>query len=63
MDDAALAIGGDLAEHAFYLHADLRIFWIADDLGRHLGAFIELDDGKHIRPGEENWSGAVWMIV
>ncbi len=50
MDDAALAIGGDPAEDALDPHPDLCFAGVADDLGGHLGAFIELDDGEHIRP-------------
>ena len=49
MDDTALAIGGDPAEYAFDPHADLCFAGVADNLGSHLGAFIEFDDGKHIR--------------
>ena len=49
MDDTALAIGGDPAEGAFDPHADLCITWVADNLGGHLGTFIEFDDGEYIR--------------
>src|SRR5512138_2522707 len=51
VDDAALAIGGDLTEGAPDPHPDLRLFRVADDLARHLGALVEFDDGKHIWPG------------
>ena len=45
MDDAALAIGGDPAEDAFHLHADLRLGRVHHDLR----TLIELDDCKHVR--------------
>jgi hypothetical protein len=50
VNDTALAIGGDPAEYAFDPHPDLCFAWVADNLGGHLGAFIELDDGEHIWP-------------
>ena len=34
VDDAALAIGGDLAEHTLDLHPDLRLCRVHDDLRR-----------------------------
>ena len=48
MDDPALAIGDDLAEHAFYLHPDLRLGRIADDLRRDLRTFVKLHNRKHV---------------
>ena len=48
MNDTTLAIGGDPAEDAFDPHADLCFARVADNLGGHLGAFIKLDDGKHV---------------
>ena len=50
MNDTALAIGGDPAEDAFNPHANLCFAGVADNLGGHLGAFIELDDGKYVWP-------------
>lgn len=49
VDNPAVAVSPDLAEDAFYPHPDLYLFWIADDLGRHLGAFVKLDDRKDKR--------------
>jgi len=50
VNDTALAIGGDPAKDAFNPHADLCFARVADNLGSHLGAFIEPDDGKHVWP-------------
>ena len=42
MDDAALAIGGDLAENTLHFHSDLRLLGIAYDLRRDLRPLIRL---------------------
>ena len=63
VNDTALAIGGDPAEYAPDPHANLCFAGVADNLGGHLGAFIELDDSKYVWSWEANWSGAVWIIV
>jgi len=49
VDDAAVAIGDDLAEDAFHLHADLHLCRVHHDLGRDLRALVELYNRKHVR--------------
>jgi len=49
VDDSALAIGGDLAEHALDLHPDLRLCRVHDNLRRDLRAFVEFHDREHVR--------------
>src|SRR5208337_3869213 len=48
VDDPALAIGRDLAEHTLDLHADLRLCRVHHDLRRDLRAFVELHDREHV---------------
>jgi len=48
VDNPALAIGGDLAEHALDLHPDLRLCRVHDDLRCDLRAFVKLHNREHV---------------
>ena len=64
MDDAALAIGGDLAEHTLDLHPDLRLCRVHDDLGGESFGPSSASQSKSTYGVSTGYcSAAVWITV